>query len=144
MGIHFVIKLFLFLHNIIILFLIPSLSLCGLPFFSGYFSKELIISLSSLNVIYYGNIIYFILIITAGITVFYSIKLLFFLYFTQPIKLNIFNNLNNLNTRQVVFYKHENCIRDYFIENIKIHIKLINLSILSIINCACSLTRFVS
>ena len=64
---------------IINLFLIPSLSLCGLPFFSGAFSKELIISLSSTSYIFSGNFIYFCLISAAFLTSFYSIKLLYFI-----------------------------------------------------------------
>jgi len=65
---------------IIIYFLIPSLSLCGLPFFSGAFSKELIISLSSNVYLIDGEFIYFMLILAACMTLYYSIKLTYFIY----------------------------------------------------------------
>jgi NADH-ubiquinone oxidoreductase chain 5 len=66
-------------NYIIVLFLIPSLSLCGLPFFSGAFSKELIILLSSTSYIFSGDFIYFCLISAAFFTSFYSIKLLYYI-----------------------------------------------------------------
>lgn len=65
---------------IIVYFLIPSLSLCGLPFFSGAFSKELIISLSSNVYLIDGEFIYFMLILAACMTLYYSIKLTYFIY----------------------------------------------------------------
>jgi NADH:ubiquinone oxidoreductase subunit 5 (subunit L)/multisubunit Na+/H+ antiporter MnhA subunit len=42
-------------------FLIPNLSLCGFPFFSGAFSKELIIQYSKLNFLLEGDFTYNIL-----------------------------------------------------------------------------------
>jgi NADH:ubiquinone oxidoreductase subunit 5 (subunit L)/multisubunit Na+/H+ antiporter MnhA subunit len=65
-------------------FLIPNLSLCGFPFFSGAFSKELIIQLSKLTFIIEGNFIYNILLFSAGLTTFYSFKLLYIIFFKKP------------------------------------------------------------
>jgi NADH:ubiquinone oxidoreductase subunit 5 (subunit L)/multisubunit Na+/H+ antiporter MnhA subunit len=75
--------------------LIPSLSLCGLPFFSGSFSKELIIILSSNYYILNGDFIYYLLIISANITVFYSTKLVFFIFSKNKIRKNFFNIYKN-------------------------------------------------
>jgi len=63
---------------IIILFLIPSLSLCGFPFLSGSLSKELIINISSNSYLFKGDFIYFMLLLAACMTLYYSIKLIFF------------------------------------------------------------------
>ena len=65
-------------------FLIPNLSLCGFPFFSGAFSKELIIQYSKLNFLIDGNFIYNILLISAGLTTFYSFKLLYVIFIKKP------------------------------------------------------------
>ena len=65
-------------------FLIPNLSLCGFPLFSGAFSKELIIQYSKLNFLLDGNFISDILIISAGLTTFYSFKLLYIIFIKKP------------------------------------------------------------
>ena len=65
-------------------FLIPNLSLCGFPFFSGAFSKELIIQYSKLNFLLDGNFTYNILIFSAGLTTFYSSKLFFSIFIKKP------------------------------------------------------------
>ena len=92
---------------IIIYFLIPSLSLCGLPFFSGAFSKELIISLSSNVYLIDGEFIYFMLILAACMTLYYSIKLTYFIYAKTKIH-RIYNigkdGLKNIITKKT-FYK---------------------------------------
>ena len=86
------------LHILIkIFFLIPSLSLCGLPFLSGSCSKEIIISLSSTNYIIDGDFIFFSLLITAAITSFYSIKLLYYIYSNKNSHINIFDYKKNPN-----------------------------------------------
>ena len=53
-------------------------------FFSGAFSKELIIQLSKLTFIIEGNFIYNILLFSAGLTTFYSFKLLYIIFFKKP------------------------------------------------------------
>lgn len=65
-------------------FLIPNLSLCGFPFFSGAFSKELIINFSKINFILESNFIFNILLISAGFTTFYSFKLMFIIFIKKP------------------------------------------------------------
>lgn len=73
---------------ICLFFLIPNLSLCGFPFFSGAFSKELIIQYSNLNFLLDGNFVYNILLLSAGLTTFYSFKLLYIIFIKKP-SLNI-------------------------------------------------------
>jgi NADH-ubiquinone oxidoreductase chain 5 len=70
--------------TLFILFLIPNLSLCGFPFFSGAFSKELIIQYSKTNFLLEGNFIFFILLLCAGLTTFYSFKLLYSIFIKKP------------------------------------------------------------
>nr|YP_010759760.1 NADH dehydrogenase subunit 5 [Ornithoptera alexandrae]WEY05472.1 NADH dehydrogenase subunit 5 [Ornithoptera alexandrae]WEY05485.1 NADH dehydrogenase subunit 5 [Ornithoptera alexandrae]WEY05498.1 NADH dehydrogenase subunit 5 [Ornithoptera alexandrae]WEY05511.1 NADH dehydrogenase subunit 5 [Ornithoptera alexandrae] len=56
---------------------ISNLALCGMPFLAGFYSKDLIldvISMSNLNIM-----IFFLYYISTGLTVFYSIRLLFYL-----------------------------------------------------------------
>merc|ERR1712127_425294 len=65
-------------------FLIPNLSLCGFPFFSGAFSKELIIQYSILNFLIEGNFIFHILLFSAGLTTFYSFTLLYRVFNKNP------------------------------------------------------------
>jgi NADH-ubiquinone oxidoreductase chain 5 len=69
---------------IYLFFLIPNLSLCGFPFFSGAFSKELIIQYSKLNFLLDGDFVYNILLLSAGLTTFYSFKLLFIIFIKKP------------------------------------------------------------
>jgi NADH:ubiquinone oxidoreductase subunit 5 (subunit L)/multisubunit Na+/H+ antiporter MnhA subunit len=64
-------------------FILPNLSLCGFPFFSGGFSKELIIQNSKLNFLIDGNFVYNILLFSAGLTTFYSCKLLYILFYKK-------------------------------------------------------------
>nr|AYM85171.1 NADH dehydrogenase subunit 5 [Galerucella sp. EMHAU-15070821] len=57
-------------------FLICNLSLCGLPFLSGFYSKDLVIEIMSLS---YVNIyIYIIYFISIGLTVSYSFRLIYY------------------------------------------------------------------
>ena len=74
-----------FIPIIYLFILIPSLSLCGFPFFSGAFSKELIIQYSKLNFLIDGNFIYNILLFSAGLTSFYSFKLYYIIFIKRPL-----------------------------------------------------------
>ena len=58
--------------------LVASFALVAIPFTAGYYSKELIISLSRGNYLLNNNIIYWILSFTALLTLLYSIKLIYY------------------------------------------------------------------
>nr|AVJ52472.1 NADH dehydrogenase subunit 5 [Urolabida menghaiensis] len=57
-------------------FCISSLSLCGLPFLSGFYSKDYIIEYSSNG--FYNNFIFIVLLISVGLTASYSFRLIFY------------------------------------------------------------------
>nr|ARH54410.1 NADH dehydrogenase subunit 5 [Hippodamia undecimnotata] len=62
-------------------FNISNMALCGLPYFSGFYSKDLIMefySLSSMNLI-----IYFIMFISLSLTVSYSVRLMYYLFYSD-------------------------------------------------------------
>nr|ARI43895.1 NADH dehydrogenase subunit 5 [Harmonia axyridis] len=62
-------------------FNVSNLSLCGIPFFSGFYSKDLIMevySMTSLNIV-----IYLIMLISLTLTVSYTVRLLNYLMFTD-------------------------------------------------------------
>ena len=77
-------KFFSYKPIIYICLIIPNLSLCGFPFFSGAYSKDLIIQLSYLNISFNGDFIYQILLLSAGLTSFYTYKLLFIILTKKP------------------------------------------------------------
>lgn len=85
---------------IFVFFFFGSLSLMGFPFLSGFYSKELILEISQsvrLNntLIYLGFIFST---ITAGITSFYSIRILFLVFWTKTtIKPQIWKNIHDIN-----------------------------------------------
>nr|YP_009228289.1 NADH dehydrogenase subunit 5 [Epicauta chinensis]AKL79038.1 NADH dehydrogenase subunit 5 [Epicauta chinensis] len=57
---------------------ICNLSLCGIPFLSGFYSKDLIAEVMSMG--YMGTYIYSIFYISIGLTVSYSFRLLYYLF----------------------------------------------------------------
>nr|YP_010535851.1 NADH dehydrogenase subunit 5 [Spinolyprops cribricollis]UYB79063.1 NADH dehydrogenase subunit 5 [Spinolyprops cribricollis] len=59
-----------------IYFNICNLSLCGLPFLSGFYSKDLIVEFMSMN--YLNILIYIIFYISIGLTVSYSFRLVYY------------------------------------------------------------------
>nr|YP_010283999.1 NADH dehydrogenase subunit 5 [Conopomorpha sinensis]UIF93864.1 NADH dehydrogenase subunit 5 [Conopomorpha sinensis] len=68
---------------------ISNLSLCGIPFLSGFYSKDLILevmSLSNMNLLIY--LLYY---ISTGLTMFYTIRLLFYLMINDYNLLSIYN-----------------------------------------------------
>nr|YP_007374671.1 NADH dehydrogenase subunit 5 [Urochela quadrinotata]AFI54780.1 NADH dehydrogenase subunit 5 [Urochela quadrinotata] len=69
-------------------FCISTLSLCGIPFMSGFYSKDMIMEYSSLN--YTNLFIYIMLFISVGFTASYSMRLIFY----------CISNLNGLFTYQ--------------------------------------------
>ena len=71
------------LPNTYISLLIGSLSLCGFPFLSGFFSKDLIIELSILNFEIDKIFCFWLVYICAYLTVLYSIKLIFLVFYSS-------------------------------------------------------------
>jgi len=74
-----------FIPFTIIRFYIANLSLCGAPFLSGFYSKDFI-----MEVIYEKGVnylVFYLALISLGITVLYSFRLFFYLFFTE-IKFN--------------------------------------------------------
>ena len=63
-----------------ILMLIGSLSLSGIPFFSGYFSKEIIINSSLTSNLILSNFVYALSIFVALLTSIYSFRLIIFVF----------------------------------------------------------------
>nr|AML26112.1 NADH dehydrogenase subunit 5 [Curculionidae sp. BMNH 1274272] len=69
---------------------ISNFALCGLPFLAGFYSKDLIIENLSMNFV--SMFIYFIFFLSVGLTVSYTVRLSYYLFFGS---LN-FSNLNLL------------------------------------------------
>nr|UPL65397.1 NADH dehydrogenase subunit 5 [Parathyginus sp.] len=61
-------------------FCIANLSLCGLPFLSGFYSSDMI--LESLSFDYYNFFVYLLFFISVGLTVSYSMRLLYYLMYS--------------------------------------------------------------
>jgi len=74
-----------FIPFTIIRFYIANLSLCGAPFLSGFYSKDFIMEIVYIRKVNY--IIFFIILILLELTVTYSFRLLYYLFFTE-IKFN--------------------------------------------------------
>jgi len=64
-------------------FVIGSLSIIGIPFFTGFYSKDMILDLAFSSYILDSYFIYFMLITSAFFTTIYSLRLLFFVFFAQ-------------------------------------------------------------
>nr|WIL79920.1 NADH dehydrogenase subunit 5 [Pieleus irregularis] len=78
---------------------ISNLSLCGLPFMSGFYSKDLVLEVMSMN--YLNLYIYIIFYLSIGLTVMYSFRLIYYLMMGN---LN-FLPLNNLSEESFVMLK---------------------------------------
>nr|QGA74035.1 NADH dehydrogenase subunit 5 [Chalcophana sp. N69] len=68
-----------FMPMTITFFMICNFSLCGLPFFSGFYSKDLIVEVLTMS--YLNIFIYLIYYFSVGLTVCYSFRLCYFLIF---------------------------------------------------------------
>ena len=71
------------LPNSYISIMIASLSLCGFPFLSGFYSKDLIIEFSFLNFELNNIFCFWLIYCCAFLTVLYSIKLLFLVFYSK-------------------------------------------------------------
>lgn len=63
---------------------IGSISLMGLPFLTGYYSKDFILEIAYANYNLIGHFSYFLGILAAFFTAFYSIRLLFLTFLAEP------------------------------------------------------------
>nr|ANJ70650.1 NADH dehydrogenase subunit 5 [Stenus clavicornis] len=81
--------------KISIMFLISNLSLCGFPFLSGFYSKDLMLEFISMN--YLNLYVYFLYFISTGLTVSYTIRMLNYLMLNNLFfySLNSFNELSS-------------------------------------------------
>nr|AYQ19020.1 NADH dehydrogenase subunit 5 [Ptilodactylidae sp. 2 ACP-2013] len=59
------------------LFMISNLSLCGFPFLAGFYSKDLILEVLSMN--YLNMFVYIVFFLSTGLTVCYTFRLLYYL-----------------------------------------------------------------
>ena len=73
--------------------LIGSLALIGFPFLAGFFSKDVILEISLAKFSISGNFAFILGLLAAFCTAFYSTKLIYFIFLSNPngVKLNIFN-----------------------------------------------------
>nr|ATN23498.1 NADH dehydrogenase subunit 5 [Lema sp. EMHAU-15071010] len=80
-------------------FNICNLSLCGLPFLSGFYSKDLIVEFMMMN--YLNIFIYFIFYVSLGLTVAYSFRLVYYSMISE----NNFISLNCLSDSSFIMLK---------------------------------------
>nr|YP_009532943.1 NADH dehydrogenase subunit 5 [Euclimacia badia]AYG51278.1 NADH dehydrogenase subunit 5 [Euclimacia badia] len=78
---------------------VANLALCGTPFLAGFYSKDLILELLSMN--YLNILIYFLYFLSTGLTVMYSFRLI---YYSMSGLMN-FNSLNSINDNYIIMLK---------------------------------------
>nr|AND96623.1 NADH deshydrogenase subunit 5 [Euoniticellus intermedius] len=78
------------------LFIISNMALCGLPFLSGFYSKDLILEVVSMN--YLNLYIYIIYFISTGLTVSYTFRLIYYIIIGDynHFTLNLVSDNNNM------------------------------------------------
>nr|YP_010626149.1 NADH dehydrogenase subunit 5 [Agulla arizonica]WBK02986.1 NADH dehydrogenase subunit 5 [Agulla arizonica] len=92
-------KLVFYLPLTVIMMNISSMSLCGLPFLAGFYSKDLILEMSSMSEINF--LMYMLYYLSSGLTVSYSVRLV---YYSMIKNLN-FNSLSNMNEESLSMLK---------------------------------------
>nr|YP_010163972.1 NADH dehydrogenase subunit 5 [Acanthopsyche nigraplaga]QRK25810.1 NADH dehydrogenase subunit 5 [Acanthopsyche nigraplaga] len=84
----------MFIPLISMSFLISNMALCGIPFLSGFYSKDMIldmVSLSNLNML-----VFFLYYLSTGLTMFYTIRLIFYLMINDFNLVNVYNFFEDL------------------------------------------------
>lgn len=79
-----------FIPFTIMRFYVANLSLCGIPFIAGFYSKDFIIEIVYIDLVNY--LLLFMIVISLAFTVSYSARLFYYLYFRE-IKVNLFINI---------------------------------------------------
>nr|AND96231.1 NADH deshydrogenase subunit 5 [Onthophagus bonasus] len=76
-------------------FIISNMALCGLPFLSGFYSKDLILEIVSMN--YLNIYIYLVFFISTGLTVSYTFRLIYYVLIGEfnNFSLNLISDNNN-------------------------------------------------
>lgn len=78
-----------FLPFVYSVFLIGSLSLAGFPFLTGFYSKDLILEFAYSKYTFSSYFVFWLALLTVGLTSFYSFRLLYFLFYHKPFSINI-------------------------------------------------------
>jgi len=76
-------------------FNVCNLALCGLPFLSGFYSKDLVLEVLSIG--YLNFFIYFIFFFSTGLTVWYSVRLRYYTLFGE-FNYSVYHNLSDSGT----------------------------------------------
>nr|ATI10814.1 NADH dehydrogenase subunit 5 [Megalophasma granulatum] len=97
-------NIFLMMPLTCVCFVISSMCLCGLPFLSGFYSKDLILEIYSMS--YLNLFCYIIFYFSTGLTVSYSIRLVYYLM----IKNYSFYSLHNIYESNWVMMKSMLCL----------------------------------
>lgn len=84
------------------MFVIGSLALTGFPFLTGFYSKDVIIEYSYGTYTCYGLYGFVLGLATACITAFYSIRLLYLVFFTKTNNMRI--NIQNVHATSIFTY----------------------------------------
>nr|QDH82256.1 NADH dehydrogenase subunit 5 [Parapolybia tinctipennis] len=82
-----------------IIFFVSSLSLCGFPFFSGYYSKDLIMEILLMSKMNYLSLL--MLLLSTLFTVSYSVRLLILIYLNNFNKFNMISLLKESNLMSI-------------------------------------------
>nr|ACJ69621.1 NADH dehydrogenase subunit 5 [Venturia canescens] len=82
-----------------VIFNCSTFSLCGIPFMSGFFSKDLILEMFMMNL--FNKMVFIIMFISMGLTVSYSLRLMYYSFISYSLN-NIYYKYKSLNS--LMFY----------------------------------------